>query len=93
MPDPNKLERLREISYRVQPSCFTCKQGRFVPGSNFGTCQLFDYEHRKHIGERRKLSVHVTGRCWEFKFNEKKKADLERSGFLEFVEELRTGNA
>lgn len=88
MPDPNKLEGLREIAYRVQPSCFTCKQGIFIPGSNFGSCKLFYYEHRKHAGKPRPLSIHVTGRCSSFKFNEKKKADLERSGFLEFVEEL-----
>jgi len=87
MPDANKIAKLEEIAYRVQPCCGSCKYGRFPPGLDWGSCTSYTYHHLKHK-ESKHLSVNRAGRCSSFKFNEKKKADLERSGFLTFVEEL-----
>jgi len=84
VPDPDKIKVLRTIGYKVLEVCGQCKHGRFVPGSNFGTCMVHKYTHAKH--GQRNLSVHVAGRCGtdDFSWNEKKVADVERSGFMEF---------
>lgn len=83
MPDPNKLEVLRDALYVLRPGCGECQQGRFAPGASFGQCAAQIYEHAKH--GVRKLSVHRAGRCPRFSMNAKKRADIERSGFMEFV--------
>lgn len=85
MPDPNKLKVLRNINYALLPGCGECQQGRFAPGANFGQCAANTYTHAKHVGTRL-LSVHRAGRCPDFEINEKKAADIERSGFTEFVQ-------
>jgi len=63
MPDPNKLEVLREARFRVLPTCRTCIS--FLPGScsNWGTCRRLTYDHGKHTGEDRHPSVPPNGWC------------------------------
>lgn len=85
MPDPNKVQQLREAGYQIILGCGECQHGRFSPHANFGQCMKRKYEHAKH-GER-PLSVHRAGRCGLFEVNEKKWADIERSGYTPFVTE------
>jgi hypothetical protein len=85
MPDPNKLEVLSDLGYVVQGSCGLCVNALFAPGLDWGSCKAFSYEHAKH--GKRKLSIHRAGTCAsDFKVNEKKKADLARSGFDRFLD-------
>ncbi len=83
MPDPNKLQVLREAGYTLALGCGECASGRFVPGASFGSCRAHVYTHAKH--GLRDLSVHRAGRCPQFQANEKKLADVSRSGFREFL--------
>lgn len=86
MPDPNKLKVLAEVGYRVQPCCRICKHARFAPASDYGKCMILTYEHGKHTGTARQLTVHQAGRCSSgFEWNETKKANVDRSGFDKFV--------
>lgn len=83
MPDPNKLKVLSDLSYQVRGCCGLCQLGRFAPGSDWGSCKAFTYEHAKH--GKKDLSVHRAGVCAaDFKVNEKKRADMARSGFDQF---------
>jgi hypothetical protein len=85
MPDPNKLAVLADVDYRVQPCCRLCKHARFAPASDYGQCAVLTYEHEKHT-ETRQLTVHQAGRCGGgFEWNDKKKANVYRSGFERFV--------
>lgn len=88
MPDTNKIQKLHDIGYRVQPCCGTCKYARLPSGLDWGSCVNFTYHHTRH-DEEKSLSIHRSGRCSSFKFNDKKRGDLDRSGFLDFVEELK----
>jgi len=64
--DPNKLKVLQEVSYRINPCCGLCKHGWF-PQNDWGTCEIQKYEHQKHSGPPRQLSIHKYGRCPKFK--------------------------
>jgi len=90
MPDPNKLAILRMNNYVVREVCGLCQHFRGSPGANFGSCNIFIYTHKKH--GPRQLSVSRYGRCsgidGAFEMNKKKQADIDRSGFTEFVEKL-----
>jgi hypothetical protein len=87
VPDANKLEVLSDLSYQVQGCCGLCVNGRFAPGIDWGSCKVFTYDHGKH--GRRQLSIHRAGVCAsDFKINEKKHADLTRSGFDRFLDPL-----
>ena len=85
MADPAKLAMLRLIPYTLIPGCGECAHARFAPGSSFGQCTLSTYRHAKH--GVRPLSVHRAGRCYRFDMNAKKGADIERSGFTDFIHE------
>ena len=61
--DANKLERLKEVGYAVQPSCGLCHHGDFAPGQDFGVCNLWYYMHLKHSESKRKLSINRHGAC------------------------------
>ena len=90
MPDPNKLAFLADLCYEVRACCGLCKNGRFAPGLDWGSCVAFTYEHEKH--GQRKLSVHRAGVCGsDFQLNDKKKADMQRSGIDAFFESLMEG--
>lgn len=53
-----------------------------------GTCAARQYEHQKHTGEARQLSIHKTGCCGQHKLDEAKKAQL--GAFAEFIDGERT---
>lgn len=82
MPDENKLAKLREIHFVTVDCCNMCTHGQFRPGSDFGVCQKFTYEHQKHTGKPRQLSIHRAGRCLHFEPAEAKVEEVRRSGFL-----------
>lgn len=63
--DANKLTVLREVGYKINRCCGLCKHGWF-PRDDWGTCELTTYEHQKHSGTPRKLSIHKYGRCPKF---------------------------
>ena len=82
--DANKLKVLREIEYTISPACGRC---RFMNDNDklWSTCKLFKYEHEKHTGEPRQLSVYRHGSCAKF---EPIDMDLLH-GFQEFVKWLK----
>ena len=61
--DENKLKKLKEIDYTIQPCCAFCRYGQFTPSGNFGTCARFKYDHLKHTGADRQLSINRYGSC------------------------------
>lgn len=64
--DAAKAEKLRKIGYSIPPSCGLCVHADLSP-DGWGTCSLFSYEHEKHTGERRPVSINRLGYCpaWE----------------------------
>jgi hypothetical protein len=63
MPDENKFEKLREIGYSVPTTCGLCVHRNLLVGAHWGTCSLHSYEHKKHTGPARGVSIHVHGTC------------------------------
>lgn len=62
--DSNKLTVLKEIGYTINPSCGMCKHGVFRDiKDDFGACLARTYDHLKHTGPARQLSVHRAGSC------------------------------
>lgn len=68
--DANKRLELMKIGYAIQGTCGMCKHG-FFPNDSFGTCAIHSYQHLKHTGDRRQLSVYAHGRCNHFELDEK----------------------
>jgi len=66
--DANKLKVLQDLSYTVQKSCGLCTHGVF-PNNDWGTCNKHTYDHLKHTGEARQLSVFRYGSCEGFEFH------------------------
>jgi hypothetical protein len=60
--DANKLSRLTEIGYRIGPQCGLCRHGRFTT-YDWGSCDRHQYEHGKHTGPARALSIFRGGVC------------------------------
>ena len=73
--DENKLEVLRAIKYKIRAACGSCQYGKFRGGSDFGVCLLRAYDHRKHAGAPRQLSIYRYGGCGEYAISQL--ADLE----------------
>lgn len=62
--DANKLKILNEIGYEVRQTCANCVHS-FFPSekSNWGTCSMNQYQHEKHTGDARDVSIHKSGKC------------------------------
>lgn len=73
--DANKLSRLQEINYRVCKVCGLCQHGNF-PNNEWGTCDLYNYEHLKHSKVLRELSINRSGLCDHFDLDEIKATEL-----------------
>jgi len=85
MPDLNKLQRLSDICYTVQPCCGVCHYGDFIEGSVWGKCKVESYEHEKH--GTKNLSVHWAGKCGgRFVMSTVHLERLRQSGFDRFLE-------
>ena len=65
--DQNKLQKLKEIDYKIYECCGMCSS--FRPGQKefFGTCTTHMYDHLKHDVKERELSVTVYGHCKSFR--------------------------
>jgi hypothetical protein len=63
--DSNKLKVLQEVGYRINRCCGLCKYGWF-PKTDWGTCEVWKYEHEKHSDASRQLSIHKLGVCSKF---------------------------
>lgn len=83
--DENKKQKLRDIEYSIFSCCGSCKQGEFLIGMPWGTCKKFTYDHLKHTGEERNLSIHRSGVCLHFEESEVEKELL--GAFAEFCDE------
>jgi hypothetical protein len=73
--DENKLNLLKVINYEMVRCCGICVHGEFNNRhSDFGTCQVNTYRHKKHSGDKRYLSINRFGKCNtdEFELDEAK---------------------
>lgn len=82
--DANKLQVLRDLPYTVKAVCGLCVHGVFpTPNNDWGTCAVQQYEHKKHTGPARQLSIVKFGSCERFEADPLKTASLGH--FLEFL--------
>jgi hypothetical protein len=90
--DKNKLKVLRETGYIIPGTCGMCEHGQFpIQGAAFGTCALKTYQHEKHTGAPRQLSVFKAGRCDDFKIKPETEKVLGAWGeFLDRREHTRS---
>jgi hypothetical protein len=63
MPDDNKFDKLREIGYTIPMGCALCVHAHFPAYVEWGTCGKHLYQHLKHTGEPREVSIHRAGTC------------------------------
>lgn len=83
--DANKLQVLRDIPYEVRKVCGLCAHGIFpTPNNDWGTCGVQQYEHKKHTGPARQLSIVKYGSCPNFETDPIKVGQLAL--FQEFLE-------
>jgi len=66
--DLNKLDKLKEIDYEINPCCGLCIHGKFRMETDWGTCDAHNYEHLKHEREC-ELSINKFGFCKMFEIN------------------------
>jgi hypothetical protein len=67
--DQNKLMELRQIDYRIPRTCGLCRHGVFVGVNDWGGCAVRTYDHLKHTGPPRQLSIYRGGSCSGFEEN------------------------
>lgn len=82
--DANKLKVLQDLPYRIQKTCGLCRHRLFVRDSPWGVCATQTYEHQKHTGAPRQLSIHRSGYCPKFEADPAALNYLE--GFRAFFE-------
>ena len=87
--DANKLDKLRELGYKVKNTCGLCQHSNLARGSDWGTCELISYAHMKHSNSRRQLSIHRSGNCPNFKMDKNKYIILQP--YQEFTDGQSTG--
>lgn len=75
--DSNKLEKLKQIQYRIKDCCGICIYSN-ISLDGWGTCDQFRYKHVKHTGEERQLSIHMFGSCDYFMADEYKISPLRK---------------
>ena len=79
--DANKLEKLKQIKYRIRDCCGLCIHADLAP-DGWGTCLKFTYNHLKHK-EERQLSIHMFGSCGYFIAEEDKIGPLRKMELYE----------
>jgi hypothetical protein len=82
--DENKKIKLKKIGYQIFPCCGGCQHGDLIAGMPWGTCKKFAYDHLKHTGEERQVSIHRHGVCEHFEESEIEKEYLGE--YAEFCE-------
>lgn len=80
--DQNKAEALRAMRYKVE-ACGMCEHADLNPLTDWGTCRRFTYEHGKHTGDRRPVSINRHGTCPDF--TPRETAPVLLHGFVEFL--------
>ncbi|HEU5116103.1 MAG TPA: hypothetical protein VFT74_05440 [Isosphaeraceae bacterium] len=84
--DANKLQKLKDIGYVVRRTCDNCYYAEFNHRADaFGECTLYTYEHKKHTGPARQLSINRNGTCPSHTLSDAQTALLH--GFAELVED------
>ena len=78
--DNNKLKKLTEINYVVPPSCGLCRFARFSITNLWGDCSRHTYQHLKHTGPARNMSVSRFGVCDKFEPDDRALAQLGKYG-------------
>jgi len=63
---------LGEVCYTVRACCEICTHGTFISTSMWGTCAKHTYEHKKHTGKPRQMSINRVGVCKTFDADESK---------------------
>lgn len=82
--DRRKLAVLRSIGYTFPATCGLCMfMRRGTKDPTWGTCMVHEYQHEKHSGDARELSVHASGSCGEFQPREDASDML--GGYAEFL--------
>jgi hypothetical protein len=74
MPDENKFAKLREIGYTIPLGCEDCSHAQFPPRGDWGECSFHRYEHKKHTGPDRGISITRFGTCPQLKPDPKRPA-------------------
>lgn len=90
MPDNNKFQKLRDIGYGIPGLCGYCKHGIFEGPKalgGWGTCNLHTYQHLKHESpvEGRGVSIHATGTCPLFEWDQNRIALAGLGAHHEFI--------
>jgi hypothetical protein len=80
--DANKLKVLQDIGFQVKKTCANCVHGKFTEW--FGTCNIHTYEHLKHTGPARQLSITKDGYCPKYENDEEHMWMIH--GFAELLE-------
>jgi hypothetical protein len=91
MPDDNKFQKLRTVGYSIPGLCIYCKHSKFdgpKADDGWGTCSLHQYQHLKHDNPTagRGVSIHVTGTCPNFEWDEARVAKSGLGAHLEFLQ-------
>jgi hypothetical protein len=82
--DKNKLTELRAINYRIPKTCGLCKHGVFVGVNEWGGCAIRQYDHLKHTGPPRQLSIYKGGSCEDKFVLDERRADAI-GAYREFI--------
>lgn len=69
--DKSKSKKLQEIGYKINRCCGLCKYA-ILSLDGWGTCVNHTYQHEKHTGEERDLSINQFGYCTSFELEESK---------------------
>ena len=86
MPDGNKFAKLREIGYTLPITCGLCVMGEFPDRGDWGTCKIHRYQHLKHTGESRGVSIHRGGSCADAEVDGSKVMAASFGAHLEFLD-------
>ena len=90
MPDKNKLKALGAASYSIQDTCGNCQFSDLR--GDWGTCSAISYQHQKHTGQQRQVSIHRYGYCREYKRLQMFEGTLQASGFDVFMRPSEDSN-
>lgn len=82
--DANKLKKLEDIDYTIEPCCGLCEAAVFSnDNTDWGVCVRHYYKHQKHTEEPRMLSINRYGSCSSFSIKEQKQSSMKH--FEKFI--------
>ena len=85
--DAEKLKQLQAMNCVIPPVCGLCSHATFYQAGNlFGSCGKRTYEHQKHTGPVRSLSICRYGLCCCDHFELDQTVVLQLADFAVFVE-------